>query len=115
FGQMLCEFGIVVEPPKCVGGENEMRRTAATQLLKIDNQLLAIPRVAGVNGVFFKEVPTPSLRIVKYGRITHVRGNDQCVGRRNFVQFETSIAKLSGRRFIKWSHTNVSQQCKRTR
>src|SRR5262249_6196186 len=110
FGQMLREFRIVVEPPKCVGGENEMRRAAATQLLKIGNHLLAVARSSSVNGVFLEKVPAFAPRVVKYRRITHVRGNNQCVGTGSSVQFQTSIAKLTGGRFIKWSYVNVSQQ-----
>lgn len=113
-GEVLCEFRIIIQPPKCVGSENEMRRAAATQLLKIGNHLLAVARSASVNGVFLEEVPALALRIVKYRRITHVRGNNQGIGRRNFVQFETGIAELSGRRSIEWPHVNVSQHCKRT-
>src|SRR5437762_13621701 len=85
FGQMLCELRIVVEPPKCIRSENEMRRAAATQLLKIANGLLVIARIASVNRVFLQEVPTLSLRIVKYCRVTRVRSNYECIGRGNSV------------------------------
>ena len=115
FGQMLCKFRIIIQPPKCVGRENEIRRAAAVQLLKIGNRLLAVARIAGVDGVFLEEVPTLSLRVLKYRRITRVPGNNQRIGRRNSVQLETGITKLSGGRFIEWSHVNVSHQCKRTR
>src|SRR6266702_7842374 len=70
FGQMLGEFGIVIQPPKCVGSENEMRRAAATLLLKIGNGLLAIGRIASVNCVSLEEVPTLALRVVEYRRVT---------------------------------------------
>ena len=82
---MLCEFGIVVEPPKRVGSEKEMRRAAVTQLLKIGNRLLAIARIAGVNRVFLLEMPTLSLRVVKYRRIARIRGDNQRIGRGNSV------------------------------
>src|SRR5437762_4373953 len=104
FGQMLCELGIVVEPPKCIRRENEMCRAATTQLLEIGSRLLTVARIASVNRVFLLEMPTLSLRVVKYRRIARIRGDNQRIGRGNSVQFQTSIAQLSGGRFIKWSH-----------
>src|SRR5947208_4326183 len=94
FAEMLCEFRIIIQPPKCVSRENEMRRAAATQSFKIGSHLLAVARSASVNRVSLEEVPTLSSRVVKYRRIAHVRSDNQRVGRGNSVQFQTSIAKL---------------------
>src|SRR5438876_7888879 len=92
-----------------------MGRSAATQPLNNGNRLLAVTRIASVNRVSLEEVPTLSPRVIKYRRIAHVRSDNQRVGRGNSVQFQTSVAQLSGGRLIKWSHVNVSLHCKRTR
>src|SRR5207302_402967 len=85
FGQMLCKLGIRFQPPKRIRGKNKMRRAAAPQPLKIGNRLLAVTRSASVNRVSLGEVPTLSPRIAKYRRIAHVRGNNQCIRRCDYV------------------------------
>ena len=62
-----------------------MRRPAAAQLLKIDNGPLTVAWIAVVNRISLEEVPTLSLRIVKYRRIASVCGNNQCIVRCDFV------------------------------
>src|SRR6266480_3962135 len=115
FPQMTCEVGVRLKPPKCVGCEYKMRCSAATQPLKIDNRLLAIARIAAVNPVFFEKVPPLTLCVVKYCRIASIGSNNQRVRRCCFSQFQTGIAKLSSRRFVKRSQINTGKNCERTR
>src|SRR4030095_2825223 len=72
FAQMVDEFWIRLEPPKSVPRKNEMRGPATTQPLKILDCLLAVVRIAVVDRVVLQEMPTPPLRVVKDGRVTHV-------------------------------------------
>src|SRR5437773_11208275 len=75
FGQMLCELGIVVEPPKCILRENEMRCAAATQSLNIGHGLLALARIPSASRVSIQELPTLSPCVLEYLLITRFCAN----------------------------------------
>jgi len=68
--EMLREFVVVIQPPKCARDENEMRRAAPAQLLKIDNQLFAVAGIAVVNAVPLEEMPAFTFRVIKNCGIT---------------------------------------------
>src|SRR5439155_1005326 len=103
------------QPPKRIGCENDVGSTAATKLLKINDCLPAIVRIAIVNRVLLEKMPTFPLCVVKYRRVAVVRCDNQRIRCCAFSKFQTGIAKLSGRGSIKWSHIEVSKNCKRTR
>src|SRR5438552_2367026 len=76
FAEMLCEFRIVIQPPKSIGGENKVRGAAATQFFKIGNRLLAIAWITIVNPLFFEKVPAAPMRIIEDSRIAVIRCDD---------------------------------------
>src|SRR6266576_1673311 len=115
FGEMLCEFGIVIQPPKSIGGENKVRGASATQLFKIGNCMWAVARIAIVGHAFLEEMPTLALRIIKYRRVAAVRCDNQRTRGGGFPQFHTGIAKCRGRRSIKRPNIQVSENCERAR
>src|SRR5262245_14167326 len=89
FGQMPGKFWISLQPHRCSRGANKMRGPAATQSLKMVDCLAAVVRMAVVDRVVLQKMPTLPLRIIKNGRIAHVRGHDQRIWRCRFVQFQT--------------------------
>src|SRR5262249_8106009 len=97
FGQMPGKFWISLQPPKGIFGENKMRGPTAIQSLKIVDCLAAVVRIAVVDRVVLQEMPTLPLRIIKDGRIAHVRGHDQRIWRRRLVQFQTGASELRRR------------------
>ncbi len=96
-GQVRNEFWIRLRPPKSIPGENKMRGSSAPQPLKILDCLLAVVWSAVVNRVILGKMPALALSIVKDGRMAHVRGYDQCIGRCHSFQLQTGIAKLRRR------------------
>ena len=60
-------------------------------------------------------MPTFPLCVVKYRGVAVVRCDNQRIRCCAFPKFQTGIAKLGGRGSIKWSHIEVSKNCKRTR
>src|SRR4029077_4382386 len=97
FGQVRNEFWIRLRPPKSIPGENKMRGSSAPQPLKILDCLLAVVWSAVVNRVVLGKMPALALGVVKGGRIAHVRGYDQRIGRCHSFQLQTRIAKLRRR------------------
>src|SRR5258706_11274564 len=60
-GQVRNKFWIRLQPPECVFRENKMRRSAATQPLKILDCLLAVVWSAVVNRVILRKMPALAL------------------------------------------------------
>src|SRR5439155_18231771 len=92
-----------------------MRCPLAMQSLKVGNRLLAVLWSAAVNPLLLEKMPTFAISIIKYRWVAHVCGNDQCIRRCNFLKFQTGIAKLCGRGFVKGSRVKKGQNCKRSR
>src|SRR5437899_11372892 len=104
---MLREFRIVLQPPTCTGCENDVGSTAATKLLKINDCLPAIVRIAIVNSVLLEKMPTFPLCVVKYRRVAVVRCDNERIRCCAFLHLQTVFAKLGDLRFIKCSYIIV--------
>src|SRR5260370_26191329 len=82
---MLREFAVIIQPPSGVEREDQMRRTALSQFVEIDNCLCTFHWLAFVNSFFLQQIPAFAPSVVENSRVPVIRCDDQRVCRRGSV------------------------------
>src|SRR5207302_5493893 len=91
--EMLGKVQVIIEPPGGVRSKYQIPRPFFSQLLKIDNRLGAVFRLAVIDSIFLQEMPAFALCVIENGRVAVVSANNDGIRWRGPLQFQSGFAQ----------------------